>query len=178
MGGPLGVGKVRIIKYIQGTGSGTGKLEFGHYGNPVGFVVNYGGSCSNYGNYDCYGQFNAETNLARGTAFYAPTVYIGAGFHGNSYGSICKRGFETDGGKYALLQDTGAATSLNGHQRINFKINNNLRLYMNDSLFFFQSGFSIDSDDRLKYDEQYISGLILSYWDRKSFGEIAYNYFF
>ena len=40
LGGPLGVGKTCIIKYIQGGGSGTGKLEFGHYGNPVGFVVN------------------------------------------------------------------------------------------------------------------------------------------
>ena len=159
LGGPLGVEKVGIIKYIQGTGPGTGKLKFGHYGNPVGFVFSCDGSCSNNGNYACYGQFNAATNIVCGSEFYAPTVYIGAGFYGSGYGSICKIGFETDEGKYALLQDTGATTSLNGHQRIDFKINNNLRFYMNDSLLFFHSGFSIDSDDKLKYEEQDISGL-------------------
>ena len=114
---------------------------------------------SNYGNYACYGQINAQTNIVCGGAFYAPTVYIGTGILGDGFGMICKRNHENDSQKYSLLQDNDANTSINGRQRINFKIKNVLKLYMNDQAFFAQNGFAFDSDDRLKYDEQDISGL-------------------
>ena len=84
---------------------------------------------------------------------YAPTVYIGTGILGDGFGMICKRNHENDSQKYSLLQDNDANTSINGRQRINFKIKNVLKLYMNDQAFFAQNGFAFDSDDRLKYDE-------------------------
>ena len=50
---------------------------------------------SNYGNYACYGQINAATNIVSGLALYTPTVYIGTGILGSGYGMICKRIMKT-----------------------------------------------------------------------------------
>jgi len=70
-----------------------------------------------------------------------------------------KKGFQTAAGQCALLHDTGANAYLNEYSTIYFRINNNTRMDLDKIRLYVSSGFSLNSDDRLKYDKEDISGL-------------------
>ena len=143
-GGPIGADKIAIIKYIQGNGSGNGQLQLGHFGqpNPLGFYLNYNGDTvttrNDYSNYTATG--------------YNPQ-------YGTNFGMWSHRNWNNDSQRYMALQEQGGDTYLNGYNRLSLRIRNQDRLYVDNNGAQLPNGTAISSDDRLKFEEQDISGL-------------------
>ena len=97
--------------------------------------------------------------VANNGQLYTNNAFVGVSAYGNVYACFAYRGKETTGGQYALLQDWGANTYLNGQQYVYFRINNNQKMYMDQGGVFTSNGNSVNSDDRLKYQEEDILGL-------------------
>ena len=145
MGGPnVGADKCGIIKYIQGNGSGNGQVQIGHYGqpNPLGFQCNY----------------NGDAGASRN--FYSN--YCGMGYntaYGTNFGSFSNKLHIYSTQKYMALHENGGDTYLNGYNRLSLRIRNQDRLYVDNNGAQLPNGTAISSDDRLKFEEQDISGL-------------------
>ena len=91
--------------------------------------------------------------------FYGQNVYVGKSAYGLEYSTFCKKGLETGGGTYTMLQDSGASTYLNGLSYVYFRINNNTKTYMKNDGVYTSNNVAVNSDDRLKYNEEDILGL-------------------
>ena len=144
LGGPIGVDKIGILKYIQGNGSGNGQVQIGHYGqpNPLGFQFNYNGdagaSRNMYSNYSAMGYNNK---------------------YGTNFGSFSNKLHIYSTQKYMALHENGGDTYLNGYNFLRLRIRNQDRLYVDNNGAYLADGTAISSDDRLKFEEQDISGL-------------------
>ena len=58
-----------------------------------------------------------------------------------------------------MLQDNVVNTYLNGLANVYFRINNNTKIYMNANRVYISNNQQVKSDDKLKYQEEEISGL-------------------
>ena len=103
---------------------------------------------------DSYGR-----NLVASGQLYTNNAFVGVSAYGTSYATFTKRGFETTGGQYALLHDTGANTYVNGLSYLYLRINNQNILYLTSGGVYNSNGNRVHSDDRLKYEEEDILGL-------------------
>ena len=142
LGGPtVGVDRCGILKYIQGNGSGNGLLQLGHYGQ-IGLDINYNGDTVTTRNvYSNYTATGYNTN------------------YGTNFGMWSHRNWNNDSQRYMALQEQGGDTYLNGYNRLSLRIRNQDRLYVDNNGAQLPNGTAISSDDRLKFEEQDISGL-------------------
>ena len=89
---------------------------------------------------------------------YSNYTYTGWDNHWG-YGKWSHRNFTTDGLKYLAMQTTDGNSYFNGNNYLKLRIKNNDKLYVNSSGAFLPVSVRITSDDRLKFEEQDISGL-------------------
>ena len=103
---------------------------------------------------DIYG-----SNLVAAGQLYTNNAFVGVSAYGDVYASFARRGFETGAGRYAMLQDTGGNTYVNGLTTLYLRINNQNILYLNSGGVYNSANQRVHSDDRLKYEEEEILGL-------------------
>ena len=79
--------------------------------------------------------------------------------YGTNFGMWSHRLWNNDSQRYMALQEQGGDTYLNGYNMLRLRIRNQDRLFVDNNGAFIANGTAISSDDRLKFEEQDISGL-------------------
>jgi len=92
-------------------------------------------------------------------AVYSKYSYTGYTAYGTNFGMWCKNNNVGDTAKYMALQEQGGDTYLNGYNFLRLRIRNQDKLYVDNNGAYLAGGTAIQSDDRLKFEEQDISGL-------------------
>ena len=129
-------------------------------GGNIAMHITSNGDFKAYRNILASGSIRASTNLeAPSGSCSLQNTFVGTSAFGTTYATFCRKGFETGGGTYAILQDTGANSYLNGLSYVWFRINNDTKMYMTEGGVYTGNANNVHSDDRLKYNEEDISGL-------------------
>ena len=79
--------------------------------------------------------------------------------YGTNFGMWSHRNWSNDTQRYMCLQEKGGDSYLNGYNFLRLRIRNNDRLYVDNNGAWLAGGTAIQSDDRLKFEEEDISGL-------------------
>ena len=90
------------------------------------------------------------------------SIYTATGYnpqYGTNFGMWTHRNWNNDHQRYMALQEQGGDTYLNGMNFLRLRIKNQDRLYVDNNGAYLAGGSAIQSDDRLKFEEQDISGL-------------------
>ena len=106
------------------------------------------------GNVRAYRDFDAPNGQ-----LYTKNAFVGVSAYGDVFACFARKGFESGAGRYAMLQDNGGNTYLNGLSNVYFRINNQQYMYMNSGGVYTSNNARVNSDDRLKYQEEDILGL-------------------
>ena len=107
---------------------------------------------------------------------YSKYSYTGYTAYGTNFGMWCKNNNAGDVYKYMALQENGGDTYLNGYNYLRLRIKNQDRLYVDNGGAYLSNGAGISSDDRLKYNEEDISGLsVIRQLNPKSISKLIYH---
>ena len=85
--------------------------------------------------------------------------FMGFGALGSAYACWARGSFRGSASQYAMIQDAFGNVHINGNPRLYLKHKNNTKMYIKGSGVYTSNNVNVNSDDRLKYDEQDISGL-------------------
>ena len=138
----------------------TNEFRWRWKGGNIAMHITSNGDFKAFRNILASGSIRASTNLeAPSGSCSLQNTWVGTSAYGTEFALFCRKGQETGGGTYSIMQDSGASTYVNGLSWVYFRINNNTKMYMKNDGAYTSNNVKINSDDRLKYEEEDILGL-------------------